>query len=137
MELPDGVEYFFRGFYNGGMVGEPYIVRRLAEILNEPPSAVIGRRGIGPWTQHPDYNCWRKMRSRCNDPKNQDYRHYGGKGIRVCPAWDSFLQFARDMGPRPTPKHTIGRIDNAKGYEAGNCRWETMAEQNRNRTKYR
>lgn len=52
---------------------------------------------------------------------------------QVCEAWSkSFLPFYEHMGPRPTPRHTLDRIDNDKGYEPGNCRWVTRDVQMRN-----
>jgi hypothetical protein len=85
----------------------------------------------------PAYNCWRKMRSRCNDPQNENYRYYGALGIKVCARWDSFSDFLDDMGPRPSAQHSIDRIDAESCYEPGNCRWATISEQNRNRRTVR
>ncbi len=80
----------------------------------------------------PEYISWCKMRSRCNQPSAHNYRHYGGRGIRICERWDSFPNFLADMGPRPSPNHTLER-DNVHGaYEPGNCRWATKLEQARN-----
>jgi len=82
----------------------------------------------------PAYRRWGYMKSRCTrDPK------YLRAGITVCARWvDSFENFYADMGPPPSPKHTLDRIDGTKGYSPDNCRWATVAEQNRNlRTNHR
>jgi len=81
---------------------------------------------------HPLYSLWKEMRTRCSNPKRKDYRHYGGRGIRVCERWNSFEVFIQDMGPRPTPKHEIDRIDSAGGYCPENCKWSTRMEQMQN-----
>ncbi len=73
------------------------------------------------------------MMQRCNDSNADNFKHYGGKGISVCERWRDFAAFRADMGECKNDE-TLDRINNAKGYEQGNCRWATMAEQNRNRS---
>lgn len=72
------------------------------------------------------------MKRRCEDESKKCYKNYGGRGVRVCDRWQSFTNFYEDMGPRPSPKHTIEREDNDKGYEPDNCVWATMKTQARN-----
>lgn len=79
-----------------------------------------------------EYRTWQTMRQRCENPKNSAYEEYGAAGVTVCERWKSYEAFREDMGPAPTPRHTIDRIDGTRGYEPGNCRWATYAEQNRN-----
>lgn len=78
------------------------------------------------------YRCWTGLRERCFNPRHQGYSNYGGRGITVCPQWNSFEQFQADMGERPFGM-SIDRIDNDKGYEPTNCRWATPVQQMRNR----
>lgn len=80
----------------------------------------------------PEYRWWQNMLNRCRNPITPAYRNYGGRGIAVCERWLTFENFLADIGPRPSPKHTLDRIDNARGYESGNVRWATKAEQMRN-----
>lgn len=81
-----------------------------------------------------EYKTWAGMKRRCLNANDASHARYGGAGVSVCQRWaDSFEAFLADMGPKPSPRHTIDRIDNAKGYEPGNCRWATMAEQSRNK----
>lgn len=79
------------------------------------------------------YIIWKGMKQRCNDPNNISYHNYGGKGIKVCKEWEkNFFNFIGDIGPRPSAKHSLDRIDNQIGYCKTNCRWVERKLQNRN-----
>ncbi len=87
--------------------------------------------------QAPEYGCWASMNDRCYNPNRPTYKYYGGKGITVCDRWrggNGFMNFLADVGPRPSPKHSIDRYPDKSGnYEPSNVRWATPPEQNRNR----
>lgn len=88
----------------------------------------------------PGYLSWLSMNRRCSIPGDQDYATYGGRGISVCERWrgiEGLKNFIADMGAKPSPKHSIDRIDNNGNYEPGNCRWATVEEQCRNRSNTR
>ncbi len=81
----------------------------------------------------PEYMAWVAMRGRCSNRHDKYYAGYGGRGISVCERWQrSFKAFMDDMGPKPTPQHSIDRRNNDSNYEPGNCRWATRKEQQQN-----
>lgn len=63
---------------------------------------------------------------------NRAGKRPGYEHVTIAPQWHKSDVFLADMGPRPVGK-TLDRIDNAKGYEPGNCRWATPQEQRKNR----
>lgn len=84
-------------------------------------------------SKHDGYNSWSDMIKRCTYKDMPVYRYYGGRGVKVCERWMSLENFLSDMGPRPSKRHSIDRIDNDGDYEPSNCRWATQTQQNRNR----
>ena len=81
-----------------------------------------------------EYTCWRSMKQRCLDKKCDSYQDYGGRGITVCSEWlNSYQQFLKDMGRKPSETHSIDRINNDGNYEPSNCKWSTPKEQCNNK----
>jgi hypothetical protein len=94
----------------------------------------------------PEHKSWSGMKNRCLNSKDINFRNYGGRGIRVCGRYqNSFDEFFKDLGLRPSKNHSIGRVDNDGHYSCGKCtncnsmgwtfnlRWETSTQQNRNK----
>ena len=89
-------------------------------------------------SEMPEYRAWRSMRDRCLNPNENKYPIYGGRGIRVCEQWlNSFECFLSDMGFKPSPKHSIDRVDVNGNYEPQNCVWADATQQQNNRRNNR
>lgn len=80
------------------------------------------------------YGIWQAMRARCTNPNNNRWASYGGRGIKVDPAWNDFEQFVRDMGEVPE-NLTLDRINPDGDYTKENCRWATWLEQAHNKRR--
>lgn len=92
----------------------------------------MNSRKHGMW-KAPEYSIWAGMKQRCYNPKGTAYHDYGARGIRVCERWQEFQNFFADMGPRPSPRHSVERRDVNGDYEPDNCFWATPDVQARNK----
>ena len=89
-------------------------------------------------TRTKEYISWQDIKARCLNPNCPCFHYYGGAGVTIDENFvNSFENFLAEIGDMPTDgrKYTCGRIDNSKGYEKGNIRWETVAQQARNHAK--
>lgn len=93
------------------------------------------RRVTHGMTGTPEYNTWHLMKRRCYNKTDKHFSCYGGRGITVCERWlgkKGSTNFFSDMGRKPSPNHSLDRIDNDSGYAPDNCRWATLIEQANN-----
>src|SRR6185437_2482423 len=85
---------------------------------------------------HPIYNSWACSKDRCYNKNNQDFKYYGGRGIKVCERWlVDFWNFWDDMAPGWRPGLTIERKNVNGNYEPKNCCWLSIEEQQQNKRK--
>lgn len=122
--------------YDDSMPQCPYCARNHSH-LSYLQNAEIKRAKQRQWhSDNPLYGTWNMMHQRCSNPKNGQFHNYGARGISVCAEWtgkQGYLQFVRDMSPRPGPEYSIDRKNNNLGYSKENCRWATRKEQGRNK----
>ena len=81
----------------------------------------------------PEYRAWLNMKQRCTNPKISTFKYYGGRGIKICKRWNSFVNFLADMGNKPSIKYTLERKNTNGNYTPENCIWETQTKQARNK----
>lgn len=114
-----------------GVVGGTAVHQKLRQ------SGVLARVGKHGMHRSREYRAWADLIQRCR-PEYPGHECYADRGITVFPGWrNDFMAFFAHIGPRPSAKHSVDRIDNSRGYEPGNVRWATMKEQNRNRRNNR
>ena len=95
---------------------------------------LVKRNIIHGMSHAPEYRTWHHMKERCYNPNEKRFKDYGGRGIIVCDEWkESFSEFYSHIGPRPTAKHSIDRINNNRGYFPGNVRWALPITQSNNK----
>lgn len=84
---------------------------------------------------HPVYNTWCNIRSRCYNKSNPKYPRYGGRGIKVCDEWQDFATF-KDWALSHGYEQglSIDRIDNDRDYCPENCRFVNNKIQSNNRS---
>lgn len=92
-------------------------------------------RAKGPRKHDCDlYSTWAGIKTRCFNPNCENYKYYGAIGIRMCERWaSSYDNFRSDVGGRPSPQHSLDRINPFGDYEPNNVRWATAAVQRMNR----
>lgn len=113
--------------------GEMDFGERMAHSQNRIDGARKASVTHGMSRDRAEYRIWKGIKQRCFNPRRREYPRYGGCGISMHAQWaDSFAAFIEYIGPRPSPAHSIDRIDNERGYEPGNVRWATPVEQARN-----
>lgn len=89
----------------------------------------------GESKQTPEYQAYMRTKSCCTNPRNPKFANYGGRGIEC--RFNTYQDFLNCVGRRPSPKHSLDRIDVNGHYEAGNLRWATEIEQARNKQQHR
>lgn len=107
--------------------------------MQEIKHGMTRRNKDGTRTYPPEWRIYNAMKTRCLNENSPRFSDYGGRGITICDRWlhgengkTGVECFVEDMGPRPSPSHSLDRVENDLGYSPGNCRWATRKEQARN-----
>jgi hypothetical protein len=108
------------------------------ELLSQRSKRLMTIHGESrPGCMTDEYRCWAAMRQRCLNQNHTGYSGYGGRGIKICARWSSYINFLKDMGRKPGPDYSIDRINVNGNYEPLNCRWANHSEQMCNRRPYK
>lgn len=100
-------------------------------LLKQRAAALNKTHGL---TKSAEYKIWCGIKRRCYNVNEKCYPRYGGRGIKMSEDWrNSFAAFIADIGNRPSPLHSIDRINNNGNYEHGNCHWVSNEMQAKNR----
>jgi hypothetical protein len=108
----------------------------MSEAPDEAKFVAVARykRHVAGGGQWPEFSNWKAMLNRCENPNETGYSKYGARGVTVCERYHHFDAFIQDMGRKPSPEHSIDRIDSRGNYDVGNVRWATHQEQVNNPT---
>lgn len=113
-------------------LGEFQLNRRLADGRSYQCGTCLREAHKQTMLRKPHYYAWRGMMNRCNNPNSEAFANYGGRKVVVCEQWlryAAYEAYVQALGPKPSPKHTLDRIDNDKGYEPGNLQWADRQHQ--------
>ncbi len=110
------------------------VIKSCGCLRNEIASKTSKTHGSSNSTE---YSSWKAMKSRCFGVNTNQYKDYGGRGIKICKRWlgkNGFKMFLLDMGTRPSYEYSLDRYPNVNGdYKPSNCRWATEEQQKRNK----
>lgn len=89
--------------------------------------------------KHPLYQVWQNFKQRCFNPKNQQYKNYGARGITVSKVWvnnpERFVKWGLTNGWKKGL--LIDREDNDGNYTPKNCRFVTPEISSNNKRYHR
>lgn len=115
-----------------------YVEATLQDLRSENTQSCGCVRGTHRRAKTREYRTWSEIIQRCHNPKSTAYPYYGAKGVTVCDRWrESFESFLEDMGEKPSPDHSIDRVETTGNYDPENCRWATRKEQDQNKRNTR
>lgn len=118
--------------------GSGYCSTHWARMKKHGTTNYMGKRQYHGMNRSPEHVAWKAMKQRCYDPNFKQYKDYGGRGIKVADEWlHNFAAFYEHVGTKPTPKHSLDRINTNEDYKPGNVKWSTPIEQGNNTRRNR